>query len=512
MTRTVGGPPGIARQVHDSNCHEKDTDGSFLFHQIGYTLQFAQAGSSSPADSPIQPADIMLSSTEKTLLKELLALAPVPEQTLSYNELMGFMFGLAITPVTIPDDEWMSAIFGEDESGISALDQARSMSTVLSQVYSTFLAKHEQGELNFPYQLETLEQDGLEEVLEWVSGLDEALALRPDLWEPDEYVKIEPRKREELFFSMMVVQGLVDPVEIKPFFDKMPDEVFAEAFTTFEQSEENRDMQIQAFLLATLPLAIQTLQEYAAMMRKIIPQKDQPSVETAMRKGFAERPMESAAQPKAKSSGTRKSNVIRVDFSRGKGAGPKTVPLPTYQLKVAIKGAKPPIWRRILVPGRVTLAQLHEIIQVSMGWFDSHLHHFVIGGAQYGPILEDDWGADSINDETLTTLHAAVKNGPSSFDYTYDFGDNWQHKITIEKVLASAESKPYPEVLKGKRACPPEDIGGIWGYQEFLEAYTDPSHDDHAAMVDWAGPDFRPELFDSEDINEINTVLKEMFG
>lgn len=453
----------------------------------------------------------MLSPTEKTLLKELLALAPVPEQTLSYDELMGFMFGLTMTPVIIPAEEWMTAIFGEDESGITALDQARSMSTVLNQVYATFLAQQRQGELHFPYQLETLEEQGMEEVLEWVSGFEEALALRPDLWEPGDDATIAPKNVEELYFSMMVIQGLVDPVEIMPFFEKLPDKVFAEAFINFDPNDDNKELRIQAFLLATLPLAVKTLQEHADRLREAIPPKERPSLETALHSPGLRTPFAASAGPAGRTG--RKANVIEVDFSRRKKKDQLKASAPVYQFKITLSHSKPPIWRRIQVPAFMTLTNLHEIIQVSMGWFDSHLHQFEIDNVLYGPADDEneEWGMESVEDEEKYTLQDLADRIAPHFDYTYDFGDDWQHRITVEKILPAGEGKPYPVLIKGKRACPPEDIGGIWGYQEFLEAYTHADHEDHEEMYEWAGPDFDAERFTSEDIDEINIELREMF-
>ena len=208
----------------------------------------------------------MLSDIEKTLLKEVFSLIPYPEQSLSYHELMGYLYGLAITPAHIPEQEWMSAIFSDDVESVPAEAQARGMYQILAQVYSVFLFHKRQGTLHFPYQVETLANSQLEEGLEWVSGVEEALALRPELWEPESGAQVSPKKREELFFSMMVIQGLTDPAEIMPFFEKLPREVFSEAFLSYDPDGEDRELQVQAFLLATLPLAVQTLQDYGASL------------------------------------------------------------------------------------------------------------------------------------------------------------------------------------------------------------------------------------------------------
>jgi len=447
----------------------------------------------------------MLSPTEKTLLQELLALAPIPEQTFSYHELMGFMFGLAITPVHIPANEWMPVIFGEDESGISAQDQARSMSTVLDQVYNTFMARKTRNDLHFPYELETLEHSNLEEVLEWVSGFEEALGLRPEIWDPGDESPMEPDTVDELYFSLMVIQGLVDPEDIMPFFERLPGEVLEEAFIAFDP-EQDRKLQIQGFLLATLPLAVKTLIGYADKVAATLPTRLRINRKSTSRK-TPSRP--SASADKAKPKG----NVIKVDFGGGKKQQKgKRAPHAIYQLKIALKGAKPPIWRRVLVPDTVTLADLHDIIQICMGWFGGHLHQFRIGTTIYGQLLDDDWGFETIADENNYTLHNLAKAITPHFSYTYDFGDNWEHRITVEKSLPAAEGKSYPILVKGKRACPPEDCGGIWGYREFLEAYNNPQHEGYDDAHEWIGSDFDSERFDRDEAEEINAALKKRFS
>lgn len=444
----------------------------------------------------------MLSPTEKILLQELLSRAPVPEQTLTYDELMGFMFGLAITPVQIPADEWMVAVFGDDASGISALDQARSMGSILNQVFATFMAARDRGELHFPYQLDTLQESDIEEVLSWVFGFEEALGLRPEIWEPEEEIDGSPT--DELYFSLMVIQGLVDPEETMPFFDKLPDEILAQAFITFDPAEKDRQLQIRAFLLATLPLAVKTLQDHAAAVTATLPAGKRASFAAALTPPNFPTPAPPAAKPKGK--------VIKVDFGNSRTTGKTAAKKVIYQLKISLQGARPPIWRRVQVPGSITLDELHEVIQHCMGWMDSHLHQFRIGDFLYGPDLDDGWDDIPVRREESYTLHSLADSLAPALYYTYDFGDDWQHKIVVEKTLAASEGKPYPVLVKGKRACPPEDVGGIWGYQQFLEAYQDPEHEEYETMREWAGADFDPEQFGKEDIEAINRELKDFFG
>jgi hypothetical protein len=256
---------------------------------------------------------------------------------------------------------------------------------------------------------------------------------------------------------------------------------------------------------------VKTLQEHAERLREALPPKERPSFETTLHSPGLQTPFQAATGPAGRTG--RKSNVIEVDFSRRKKKDLLKASAPVYQFKITLRHSKPPIWRRIQVPAFMTLANLHEIIQVSMGWFDSHLHQFEIDNVLFGPAgaEDEDWGMEPIEDEEKFTLQELADRIAPHFDYTYDFGDDWQHRITVEKILPPEEGKPYPVLIKGKRACPPEDIGGIWGYQEFLEAYTDADHDDHEEMSDWAGPDFDAERFDSDDVDEINIELREMF-
>jgi Plasmid pRiA4b ORF-3-like protein len=175
-----------------------------------------------------------------------------------------------------------------------------------------------------------------------------------------------------------------------------------------------------------------------------------------------------------------------------------------YQLKVTLRDSKPPIWRRIQVPADITLAKLHRIIQVTMGWSNSHMHQFIVGDAYYGvPDSGMDFGMDmEVKSESKVKLDKVAAAEKSRFVYEYDFGDSWEHQILVEKILPATEGAQYPICLAGKRACPPEDIGGVWGYDGFLEAIKDPEHPEHDDMVEWMDEDFDPEAFDLERINK----------
>lgn len=180
-----------------------------------------------------------------------------------------------------------------------------------------------------------------------------------------------------------------------------------------------------------------------------------------------------------------------------------TTDLKIYQLKVTLRESKPPIWRRIQVTSNTNLHRLHQILQAAMGWTDSHLHQFIVSGVYYGePDPEDvDYGMEIKNEKAVKLVR--IVSGPKSrFVYQYDFGDNWEHDILVEKILPPPPGVRYPVCLEGKRACPPEDCGGIWGYAEFLKAIRNPRHSEHEEMLEWVGGEFDPEALDLEEINE----------
>jgi hypothetical protein len=153
----------------------------------------------------------------------------------------------------------------------------------------------------------------------------------------------------------------------------------------------------------------------------------------------------------------------------------------------------------------MTLADLHEAIQVAMGWNGGHLHVFDIGGRSYG----DPASVDDVSDENRLTLSGAQKAGGARFGYTYDFGDDWEHVISIEKTLPASQGAACPTCIAGKRACPPEDCGGPWGYQELLEILADPNHPERAERLEWLDGEFDPEDF---SVEIANAALAARFG
>ncbi|MEN6622131.1 MAG: plasmid pRiA4b ORF-3 family protein [Smithella sp.] len=152
---------------------------------------------------------------------------------------------------------------------------------------------------------------------------------------------------------------------------------------------------------------------------------------------------------------------------------PKEKVTSIYQLKITLRGSKPPIWRRFTIPDSMALSKLHRVIHVIMDWTDTHLHEFIVGNVSYG-IPDPDWPSDTKNKARVKINHLLYEE-KQKIRYVYDFGDNWEHVIELEKIIAGEKASAKLKCLAGKRACPPEDCGGIYGYYDLLEAIKDSS-------------------------------------
>ncbi len=183
-------------------------------------------------------------------------------------------------------------------------------------------------------------------------------------------------------------------------------------------------------------------------------------------------------------------------------------PLTGYiaKLTVTLQYIDPPVWRRVLIPANIkSLADLHVVIQTVMPWTDDHLHEFNIAGERYGS--SDPLG--KVVSDVRITLAGVRNKGVARFEYTYDFGDSWEHLIVIEGTVPRAEGQHYPACIGGERACPPEDCGGVYGYDGLLEARSDPAHPNHAHASEYLGEGFDPEAF---PVAAIDRRLKARFG
>jgi len=172
-----------------------------------------------------------------------------------------------------------------------------------------------------------------------------------------------------------------------------------------------------------------------------------------------------------------------------------------HRVKITLRGAKPPIWRRVELPSEVTLHRLHNVIQDAFGWLDCHLWVFRTEAGDYG-VADRELGHLSATSKKLVQV---ARQAGDRIHYTYDFGDDWVHEIVVEDVLAAEPGVKYPRVVAGRRACPPEDCGGVWGYQDLCEILSDPEHEEHQDRLDWLGLDsaaeFDPAAFDLDAVN-----------
>jgi hypothetical protein len=194
--------------------------------------------------------------------------------------------------------------------------------------------------------------------------------------------------------------------------------------------------------------------------------------------------------------------ISHTEATAGKGNAP------IYQFQIVLLATEPPIWRRLQVPGDANLGWLHAVIQVAMGWTNSHLHQFRIGGEYYSDPrhhFAEFEGDPEILDERRFTFQQLAQTPHDSLTYEYDFGDSWQHLITVEKILPpNSGTRRTAVCLDGARTCPPEDCGGGWGYAELLKALANRKHPEHKTMKEWLGRPFDAEAF---EVAKINTWL-----
>jgi len=171
------------------------------------------------------------------------------------------------------------------------------------------------------------------------------------------------------------------------------------------------------------------------------------------------------------------------------------------RIRIELEDIDPAVWRRVEVPLTTSLRGLHEIIQAVMPFENHHLFQFDIGDKRYGtPDPEWDYGLATIDAKNIK-LGVLIERGIDQFSYTYDFGDNWQHSITIETVAAADPAIDYPRFIEGARRAPPEDVGGVPGFEEFLEAMTKPRHPERKRLITWYGRIFDPEDIDLPSVN-----------
>lgn len=175
------------------------------------------------------------------------------------------------------------------------------------------------------------------------------------------------------------------------------------------------------------------------------------------------------------------------------------------QLKISLKNAKPPIWRRILIEKEFSFEDLHNVIQDVMGWGNAHLYEFSDPNIRIGEIFEhdnDDFFDNVKSDSATIAIGDYFQRLKQKITYTYDFGDSWDHQIIVEKFLKKDNNIDYPMCIKGKNNCPPEDCGGIWGFYNMLEIIQDENNPENKETIAWIGEDYDFEYFNLEETNE----------
>ena len=165
-----------------------------------------------------------------------------------------------------------------------------------------------------------------------------------------------------------------------------------------------------------------------------------------------------------------------------------------HQLKITLRGIRPPIWRRIEVPSDISLGELAPILEAAMGWMGGHLHMFDVDGVTYGS-PDPDWGSDDL-DEDKFRLSTVLPFVGTKMRFDYDFGDGWQHNVEVEAINPVLADVLYPRCLTGRRSCPPDDCGGPPGYADILAVVADPNNPKHADLREFVPLDYDPEYFD----------------
>ncbi|MGD9704063.1 MAG: plasmid pRiA4b ORF-3 family protein [Acidimicrobiia bacterium] len=183
-----------------------------------------------------------------------------------------------------------------------------------------------------------------------------------------------------------------------------------------------------------------------------------------------------------------------------------------HRLKVTLRQVKPPIWRRIEVLSDVKLSELSDVLEAAMGWYGGHLHAFEAGGVHYEMPDPDGFGFNRPVDERKARLGEVLPTVGSKMRWDYDFGDGWEHDVLVEAIEPRRAEVTYPVCLAGKRACPPEDCGGPWGYGNLLAALGDPTHPEHDELTEWAPPGFDPAAFDAGEVTEDMRAARPLKG
>lgn len=176
------------------------------------------------------------------------------------------------------------------------------------------------------------------------------------------------------------------------------------------------------------------------------------------------------------------------------------------RLLVTLDGVKPPVRRRVEVPLATRLDRLHLVLQAALGWTNSHLYEIRARDVSWG-LPDPDFGDGPLDAKKARLADVLEDTGTKTLKYLYDFGDGWEHTVKVERIADAAPGTAYPVLIDATGRCPPEDVGGSWGYAEFLAAIADPAHENHAEMTEWAGEPFDPKIVDVEALADAVAAL-----
>ncbi len=420
-------------------------------------------------------------------LQKFLAAPEQPEDTMSYFELAGFLFAVCSSPEPVNPSEWLPLIFDEQEAVYRNMEEAKEILGAIMNLYNLINEGVIERRPELPPGLAVRKKpiDNLApeaHVSQWAKGFMNGHAWLQEIW--DDYTPAE--LDGELGAVLFVLFFFADRKLAAGFRREMLSNV-----STLEEAAG-----------VVLPLLEDSMQSYAHLGRSI----SEALIETSLYDD--EQKMEKTANPGRNDpcpcgSGKKYKKCCGGVDERPRNASAGKV----YQLKVTLKGSKPPIWRRILVPD-ATLDNIANYLITAIGWIGGHLHGFSAGNAYYG-ISDPEWGDPNMIDESTVMLSQIISSRRKKFTFDYDFGDGWEHEVLVEKVLEPEPGVTYPVCLTGRRACPPEDVGGIYGFYEFLEVMDDPDHPEHEEMMEWIGGPFNPAAF---DLKETNAALIDVAG
>lgn len=396
---------------------------------------------------------------------------------MTYHELAGFLFAVCCCPEPVRPSEWLPLIFDEKEAVYQDMEEASEVMGAIMSLHNRTnqevmdrqprlppgFVKHDEPAANF--------QPGAH-LSQWAKGFVAGHSWLEEIWSDYAFAEFDEELGAVLFILVF----------------------FADRELTRRMHEEmcSPNTTLEKMAATALSMFEDSMQSYAHLGRSIN--------EALMEIEYSADPPEAARKPGRNDPCPCGSGQKYKKCCEGKPPSVKTRTDKIYQLKITLKGSKPPIWRRVQAPD-TTLDRISDYLLTAMGWMGGHLHGFHARNRYYG-VPDPDWGDPDMIDESSVFLSNIVSTRNKKFSYDYDFGDGWEHEVLLEKVLKPEPGTSYPVCLTGRRACPPEDVGGIHGFYEFLEAVEDPAHPEHEAMLEWAGGAFDAAKFDVKETNE----------